>query len=88
LIKELQAIESKMGRERKIKDGPRIIDLDILTCEDIIIKQPHCVIPHPRMHEREFVLRSMMELDPDYWHPYLRRTIKELWDELHERNEL
>jgi len=55
-------IEKKLGRERRIKNGPRTIDIDILTFGNTIVDEPNLKIPHPRMHERKFVLVPLMEL--------------------------
>ncbi|MFA6305275.1 MAG: 2-amino-4-hydroxy-6-hydroxymethyldihydropteridine diphosphokinase [Candidatus Gracilibacteria bacterium] len=62
LLKKLQEIEKKLGRERKTKNGPRTIDIDILTYEDTIVDEPNLKIPHPRMHKRKFVLVPLLEL--------------------------
>jgi len=62
LFEKIQKIERELGRERKIKNGPRTIDIDILTFEDTIIDEPNLKIPHPRMHERKFVLVPLLEL--------------------------
>ena len=66
LIIRLQEIEHKMGRIRNIKNGPRIIDLDILTYGNEIINEPNLVIPHPRMFEREFVMEPLKEITDDF----------------------
>lgn len=62
LLKEISAIENRLGRKRTVKNGPRTIDLDILYYGDEIIDMPALKIPHPRMMEREFVLRGLKEL--------------------------
>ena len=62
LLDELQKIEKHLGRKRKIKNGPRTIDLDILTFGDKKVNAKNLKIPHPRMHKREFVLRGLREL--------------------------
>jgi len=66
LIIRLHEIEHKMGRIREIKNGPRIIDLDILTYGNLKINEPHLKIPHPRMHERDFVLKPLKEISNDF----------------------
>lgn len=66
LIIKLQEIEHKMGRVRGIKNGPRIIDLDILTYEDEVINEPNLVIPHPKMFERDFVMKPLKEISNDF----------------------
>ena len=78
LLNALLEIESAMGRVRKEKNGPRVIDLDILFCGDQIVNKPGLRIPHPRLHEREFVLKPMMDLAPDFRHPVFKKTITEL----------
>ena len=62
LLSELLKIETKMGRVRNEKWGPRIIDLDILTFDNLKLNTPDLIIPHPRMHEREFVLGPLKEI--------------------------
>ncbi len=78
LIFRLQEIEHKMGRVREIENGPRIIDIDILLYEGKIINQPNLKIPHPRMHERDFVLTPLNEIAPNAIHPKLKQTINKL----------
>jgi len=65
LLKVLQVIENSLGRERAVKFGPRIIDLDILLYGDRIIAQSDLEIPHPRMREREFVMEPLREIEPN-----------------------
>ena len=62
LLKELNGIEESLGRERTVKNGPRTIDLDILYYGDDVVNDDKLVIPHPRIDEREFVLRGLREL--------------------------
>lgn len=84
LLDSLLQIESAMGRVRKEKWGPRIIDLDILLYEDRIIKTEALKIPHPEMAKRRFVLQPLSELAPNIVHPELGKTIEELLQELAE----
>ncbi len=63
LLKTLLAIEREMGRERSVRWGPRIIDIDILLYEQEVIKEPDLEIPHPRLTERAFVLLPLLEID-------------------------
>jgi 2-amino-4-hydroxy-6-hydroxymethyldihydropteridine diphosphokinase len=65
LLDECLAAEDAMGRERTERWGPRIIDVDVLTFGDETIDEPGLRVPHPRMHERAFVLIPLVELDPD-----------------------
>lgn len=63
LLKELNGIEEALGRKRVLKDGPRTIDLDILYYGEEVIDDGGLVIPHPRINEREFVLKGLRELN-------------------------
>jgi 2-amino-4-hydroxy-6-hydroxymethyldihydropteridine diphosphokinase len=76
LLKNLQKIENKMGRIREIKNGPRIIDLDILFYEDKIINTQNLKIPHPKLHERKFVLIPLEEIAPNKIHPKIKKDIR------------
>lgn len=82
LLEALKAIERQMGRKDAGKWGPRIIDLDILLYDDLVIRTPELCIPHPLMHMREFVLRPLSEIAPDVLHPLLRKTISTLMSEI------
>ena len=64
LLGELQAIEARHGRRRSFANAPRTLDLDLLLYGKQTIRSPHLTVPHPRMHERAFVLRPLLELDP------------------------
>lgn len=78
LLKKLQAIEHRMGRQRSILHGPRIIDLDILFFDDLVIADPDLTIPHPEIQNRGFVLVPLNELAPAFVHPLLHRNIQSL----------
>jgi 2-amino-4-hydroxy-6-hydroxymethyldihydropteridine diphosphokinase len=65
LLKMLHGIEKAMGRERTIKWGPRTIDLDLIQYGDLISKADELILPHPRAHERKFVLEPWHEIEPD-----------------------
>ena len=64
-LKMLHGIEKAMGRERSIKWGPRTIDLDLIQYGDLISKAEELTLPHPRAHERKFVLEPWLEIEPD-----------------------
>lgn len=66
-------IESSLGRDRRheVRWGPRPIDIDVLTYESAVVREPDLIIPHPRLAERAFVLVPLVEIDPDLWVPGL-----------------
>ena len=80
LLRELKAIEKNMGREETtVKDAPRLIDLDILLYGDIVLRTEDLEIPHPRMHERAFVLKGLSEIAPKKKHPVTGETFEDLF---------
>jgi 2-amino-4-hydroxy-6-hydroxymethyldihydropteridine diphosphokinase len=78
LLRHLKRIEKKLGRQATFRYGPRIIDLDILFYADLIYSTDSLQIPHPMASERAFVLVPMLEIAPDFIHPVLGKTIREL----------
>lgn len=87
LLRELLEIERIMGRERKIKWGPRIIDLDIIFFNKEIIEEENLVIPHPYMEYRDFVLKPLEEINPYFVHPLLNKRVSTLRKELEENED-
>jgi 2-amino-4-hydroxy-6-hydroxymethyldihydropteridine diphosphokinase len=82
LLHAIRGIENDLGRQRIVVNGPRTVDLDILLWEDQVINSGGLVVPHPRMHERLFVLAPLRELAPKLLHPALARTVEELEERL------
>ena len=82
LITGILNLEQEMGRQRKQKNGPRIIDMDILLFGTSVIETAGLTVPHPRMHERRFVLEPLAEIAPDVRHPVFKRSMRELRDAL------
>jgi 2-amino-4-hydroxy-6-hydroxymethyldihydropteridine diphosphokinase len=82
LLKTLQKIEKKMGRERSIKGGPRIIDLDIIFYGHEIIREKGLTVPHPEMHKRRFVLEPLNEIASYFIHPVFGVSVRGLKERL------
>ena len=82
LLTAVKDIERRMGRAETFRFGPRIIDIDILLVGGRIVDEPGLSIPHPRMHERAFVLGPLAEIAPEAVHPVLKRRVIELLDGL------
>ena len=82
LLHRLLQVERDMGRERTLRNGPRAIDLDLLIYDGLVLKEPALEVPHPRLHERRFVLAPLAELVPELVHPARGQTIAELLAQL------
>lgn len=66
MLRALQAIENAQGRQRPYRNAPRTLDLDVLAFDSLCCATPELILPHPRAHERAFVLRPWLELAPDF----------------------
>jgi len=84
LYRMLKTIEIRLGRKETFRGGPRVIDLDLLLFDDRRIETEELQVPHPRYHERQFVLIPLSEIDPNLIHPVLKKTVGELLEEIKE----
>jgi len=82
LLARMHRIEADRERERTVRWGPRTLDLDLLVYGDLVSDVPLLHVPHPRQHERRFVLVPVCDVAPDLVHPVLGRTMRELLAEL------
>lgn len=78
VLAEVKHIEYEMGREEGVRYGPRLIDLDILFYDDLVLESLELTVPHPRIAERAFVLAPLADIAPDLAHPVLKKTVREL----------
>ncbi len=83
-LKEIESRLDKTGKE--FRYGPRIIDLDIVYYEDLVFESNDLIIPHPKMHERCFVLQPVCDIGPETVHPVLHRTTIELLNQIKQKD--
>ena len=86
MMARLLRIEWLLGRTRDVKDGPRTLDLDLLLYGEVQSHTEFLTLPHPRMHERRFVLEPLVEIAPRLVHPTLKRTAAELLESLNDQS--
>ena len=83
LLHALQEVQRRAGRKRQtVRFGPRILDLDIIFYDDAVIDTPELTLPHPRMHERRFVLQPICDMNPAIFHPVLGERVQTLLDRI------
>jgi len=78
LLKHLKRLETALGRAPGFQNGPRLIDIDILFYDELVMDISSLIIPHPQAHERGFVLMPLNDIAPDLMHPTLKKTVREL----------
>ncbi len=83
LLEALHDIEQDFGRVRSVRNAPRVLDLDLIAYDDVVIDKPELIVPHPRMQDRAFVLKPMAEVVAAEWvHPVLQKPLATLLVEL------
>ncbi len=82
VLRALKQIENDLGRLVTVRYGPRVIDLDLLFYDDLILDLPEITVPHPRLHERAFVLVPLADIAPELLHPKLGLTVSALRNKL------
>jgi len=78
LLKHIKRLEIALGRKASFPNGPRLIDIDILFYDDLVLNTPALTLPHPRLHERGFVLLPLMDIAPDLVHPLTNKSVREM----------
>lgn len=87
LLDKIQHIEKQLGRKRGPKFGPRLIDIDILFYNFLILNEPNLTIPHPKLLQRKFILAPLAEIAPNLNHPVLHKSINDLLRDLKDSGE-
>ncbi len=86
LLNEIKKIEKKLGRTRIKKNEPRTCDIDIIDFNGEIIKSDELIVPHPRLHLRNFVIYPLKEIEPNWSHPIFNKNIDSFFQELHKNS--
>ena len=88
LFNILKSIEKQAGRTiDDVRFGPRVLDLDIIFFDDLVMETPQLDIPHPRMHDRRFVLRPLCDITPNLVHPVLKKNMRNLLENLTDKGQ-
>lgn len=82
LLETIHGIENRLGRTRSKRWESRLIDIDILFYNNLVVEEERLTIPHPLLHTRKFTLLPLSELTLELWHPVLQKTVRELLQEL------
>ena len=82
LLSEIREIQRGAGVRGPVLNGPRVLDIDILLYGNLVVELPHLTVPHPRMTERDFVMRPLAEIAPEVMHPASKKTAEEMLADL------
>ena len=88
LLNEIKKIEKKLGRIKTLKNDPRIIDIDIIDFNSKIIRTDKLILPHPKCHIRNFVLYPILQIDPNWSHPILKKKAQFLINKLSQKSRI
>ena len=88
LLNKINLIEKKLGRVRTKKNDPRIIDIDLIDFKSEIMKTKKIILPHPKCHLRNFVLYPILQIDPNWSHPILRKNVQFLINKLSQKSRI
>ena len=88
LLKKIKIIEKKLGRIKTKKNGPRVIDIDIIDYKNEIKNTKELILPHPKCHLRNFVLFPIMQIDPTWVHPILKKNAQYLINNLNQKSRI
>jgi 2-amino-4-hydroxy-6-hydroxymethyldihydropteridine diphosphokinase len=88
LMNEINLIENKIGRIKSKKNDPRVCDIDIIDLNGLIINKPNFQIPHKKAHLRNFVLYPILEIDPEWVHPVIKKNVKFLIRNLDQKSRI
>jgi 2-amino-4-hydroxy-6-hydroxymethyldihydropteridine diphosphokinase len=88
LIDEINLIENKIGRIKSKKNDPRVCDIDIIDFNGLIIKKNNLIVPHKKAHLRNFVLFPILEIDPEWVHPVIKKNVKFLIKNLDQKSRI
>jgi len=88
LLRKIKSLERTLGRRSGKPKGPRLIDIDILLYENVVVRSSRLVVPHPRLSERRFVLVPLREIAPGMTHPVSGKTVSEMWRETADKSKV
>jgi len=88
LLRITSLIEKKIGRKKSKKNDPRVCDIDIIDFKKMVISSNNLILPHPKCHQRNFVLHPILQIDPKWKHPILKKNTRFLIDNLSQKSRI